>query len=87
MFATIQFKILSRVLVTKTGFGLVIEFINNPQVVKSYVACSPQANYTDPLYNPQVVTAINYNTVTDLHTLKSLHANLFSLSAIVFTYV
>jgi hypothetical protein len=38
--------ILSRVLVTKTGFGLIIGFINNPQVV----------------------TAINYNTVNDLHT-------------------
>jgi hypothetical protein len=57
--------IMSRVLVTKTGFGLVIGFINNPQVV----------------------TTINSYTVTDLQTLKSLHTNLLSLSAIVFTYL
>jgi hypothetical protein len=47
------------------GFGLVIEFFNNPQVV----------------------TTINSYTDTDLHTLKSLHTNLLSLSAIVFTYL
>jgi hypothetical protein len=56
---------LSRVLVTKTGFGLVIGFINNPQVL----------------------TTINSYMVTDLHTLKSLHTNLLSLSAIIFTYL
>jgi hypothetical protein len=33
--------------------------------------------------NPQVVTTINYNTVTHL---QSLHANLFTLSGAVFTY-
>jgi hypothetical protein len=32
----------------------------------------------------EVVTTVNYNTVTDLHNLHSLHFNLFSLSAIVF---
>jgi hypothetical protein len=32
----------------------------------------------------QVVTTVNYNIVTDLHNLHSLHASLFSLSAIVF---
>jgi hypothetical protein len=57
--------ILSRVLVTKTGFGLIIGFIKNPQVV----------------------TTFNCHTVTDLHILKSLHTNLFSLSAIVFIYL
>jgi hypothetical protein len=56
-------KILSRVLVTMTGFGLVIGFINNPQAV----------------------TTINSYTVTDLHTLKSLHTNFFSVAARVFT--
>jgi hypothetical protein len=56
---------MSHVLVTETGFGLVIGFINNLQVV----------------------TTINYNPVTDLHALKWLHTNLFSLSAIVFTYL
>jgi hypothetical protein len=58
---TIIFIIMSRVLVTETGFGLVIGFINNPQVLAT----------------------INSYTVTDLHTLKSLHTNLLNLSAIV----
>jgi hypothetical protein len=35
----------------------------------------------------QVVTTINYNTVTDLHNLHSLHANLLSLPSVVFTYL
>jgi hypothetical protein len=47
----------------KTGFGLVIGFINHLQVV----------------------TTINYYTISDLHNVQSLHANLFSLSALVFT--
>jgi hypothetical protein len=47
----------------KTGFGLVIGFINNLQVV----------------------TAINYYTLADLHNVQSLHTNLFSLSALVLT--
>jgi hypothetical protein len=33
-----------------------------------------------------VTTTINYNTVPNLHNLQSLHANLFTLSAVVFTY-
>jgi hypothetical protein len=47
----------------KMGFGLVIEFINNLEVV----------------------TTINYYTTAALHNLQSLHTNLFSLSALVFT--
>jgi hypothetical protein len=31
------------------------------------------------------LTTINYYTIADLHNLQSLHANLFSLSALVFT--
>jgi hypothetical protein len=61
----VSFKVLSCGLVTKTGFGLVIGFINSPQVV----------------------TTINSYTLTDLHTLKSFHTTLLSLSAIVFTYL
>jgi hypothetical protein len=34
----------------------------------------------------QVVTTITYNTVTHLHNLQSLHANLLSLPSVVFTY-
>jgi hypothetical protein len=49
--------------VTKDGFGLVIGFINNLQIV----------------------TTINYYTNAFFHNLQSLHANLFSLSALVFT--
>jgi hypothetical protein len=45
------------------GFGLVIGFINNLQVV----------------------TTDNYYSIADLHNLESLHTNLFSLSALVFT--
>jgi hypothetical protein len=33
----------------------------------------------------QVVTTINYNTVTDLHNLQSLHTNFLSLFPLVFT--
>jgi hypothetical protein len=47
----------------KTGFGFVIGFINNLQVI----------------------TTINYYTIAALHNLQSLHTNLFSLSALVFT--
>jgi hypothetical protein len=54
--------ILSRVIVTETGFGLVIGFINRSQVV----------------------TKINYNTVTNFHFYKSLHASLLSLFQIFF---
>jgi hypothetical protein len=32
----------------------------------------------------QVITAVNYYTITDSHSLQSLHTNLFSLSALVF---
>jgi hypothetical protein len=46
----------------KTGFGLVIGFVNNLQVV----------------------TTINFYTIAALHSLQSLHTNLFSLSALVF---
>jgi hypothetical protein len=35
--------------------------------------------------NLQVVTTINYYTIAALHNLQSLHTNLFSLSAPVFT--
>jgi hypothetical protein len=35
--------------------------------------------------NLQVVTTINYYTLTDLYKLQSLHTNLFGLSALVFT--
>jgi hypothetical protein len=35
--------------------------------------------------NLQVVTTINYYIITDFHILQSLHTNLLSLSAIVFT--
>jgi hypothetical protein len=34
-----------------------------------------------------VVTTLNYYTSEGLHNLQSLHANLLSLSAVVFTYV
>jgi hypothetical protein len=34
-----------------------------------------------------VVTTRNYYTITGLHNLQSLHANLHSLSAVVFTYL
>jgi hypothetical protein len=37
--------------------------------------------------NFQVVTTINYNTVTHLHNLQSLHANIPCLSPVVFTYL
>jgi hypothetical protein len=49
----------------RRGFGLVIAFINNLQVV----------------------TTINYYTIAALHNVRvqSLHTNLFSLSALVFT--
>jgi hypothetical protein len=33
----------------------------------------------------QVVTTINYYAIAALHNLQSLHTNLFSLSALVFT--
>jgi hypothetical protein len=33
--------------------------------------------------NLQIVTTNNYNTITDLHNLQSLHTNLLSLSALV----
>jgi hypothetical protein len=33
----------------------------------------------------QVVTTINYYFIPDLHYVQSLHTNLFSLSALVFT--
>jgi hypothetical protein len=49
--SSIPLKVLSRVLVTKTGFGLVIEFINRSQVV----------------------TTINYNTVTNFHSTHTPH--------------
>jgi hypothetical protein len=45
------------------GFGLIIGFINNLQVV----------------------TTNNYYTMAALHNVQSLHANLFSLSALIFT--
>jgi hypothetical protein len=32
----------------------------------------------------QIVNTNNYNTIADIHNLQSLHANLFSLSALVF---
>jgi hypothetical protein len=34
----------------------------------------------------QVVTTITYNTVTHLHNLQSLHANILSLPSVVFAY-
>jgi hypothetical protein len=34
--------------------------------------------------NLHVLTTINYCTIADFHTTKTLHANLFSLSALVF---
>jgi hypothetical protein len=37
--------------------------------------------------NLQGVTTINYNTVAGLHNLQSLHTDLFSLSALIFTDV
>jgi hypothetical protein len=55
--------VLSHVTVTRRGFGLVIGFINNLQVI----------------------TTINYYTIAALHDVQSLHTNLFSLSALVFT--
>jgi hypothetical protein len=35
--------------------------------------------------NLQVVTTINYYTIAALHNIQSLHTNLLSLSALVFT--
>jgi hypothetical protein len=35
--------------------------------------------------NLQVVTTVNYYTIVVLHYVQSLHTNLFSLSAVVFT--
>jgi hypothetical protein len=37
--------------------------------------------------NLQLGTTINYNTVAGLHTLQTLHYNLFTLSSVVFTYL
>jgi hypothetical protein len=34
-----------------------------------------------------IVTTINYYNVTGLHTLQTLHNNLFTLSSLVFTYL
>jgi hypothetical protein len=38
------------------------------------------------IYNLQVVISITYYTVAYFHSLHSLHANLFTLSAVVFAY-
>jgi hypothetical protein len=35
--------------------------------------------------NLQVVITINYYTIAALHNVQSLHTNLFSLSALIFT--
>jgi hypothetical protein len=59
------FSILSHVLVTKTGFGLVIGFINNPQVVTTI----------------ESYTVTNLQTLKSLHTiLFSLSAIVFTHS-------
>jgi hypothetical protein len=47
----------------RSGFGLLLEFINNIQAV----------------------TAIDYYTIAASHNVQTLHTNLFSLSALVFT--
>jgi hypothetical protein len=36
--------------------------------------------------NLQVVTTINYDTVAGLHTLQTIHTNLFTISSVGFTY-
>jgi hypothetical protein len=59
----ILFKVSSRVLVTETGFGLVIGFINHSEVV----------------------TTINYNTVTNFHSTSTPHQS--SQSDLLFSSV
>jgi hypothetical protein len=76
-------KILSRVWVTKDGFGLVIGFINNLQVVTTinYYTIAALPNLQSLLTNLLSLSALaftdlqhgNYNSLTELHILNITH--------------
>jgi hypothetical protein len=67
-----------------------VDFLNPLQLtfhVGDIITClatgTPFGLLIDFINNLQVVTTINYHTVTHL---QSLHANIFTLSAVVFMY-